>query len=364
MGGGSSPTLEYDRYIVSAAVSWLQQDHEKPQCRVVGTYGPHHPYVAPPEQYRYYLGRVSLPGNLDEEIPSYCREKPQDHRKDLVRAVRAAYYGMIEFEDSCIGAVRDAWTAYLSRTGRRGVFAYLSDHGDHAGERGLYGKQTLFEPSLRVPALFVGDGIPADRRLWTPVSLLDIAPTIIDLAGGAPLPDCDGHSLLTALRAGEEPEAHTVISEWITSPYNCGTHYGRMVRKGRYKLVHFPDFPGEDLLTAPEEDFWETADLLSEMLETAAALREEAFSAVDPHRIVEEKNRRARGLAILDRLGACRVQSIGRPGRERRTAAGSLNSMCIPICLCRRDSGPTGCWKGRRAHRRNNKTGGMISYEN
>ena len=324
VGGGNSPALEYDRYVVSQAVSWLGRDHERPQCLVVGTYGPHHPYVAPPELYQHYYDRVSLPGNLEADIPSYCREKPRDSREDLVRAVRAAYYGMIEFEDSCVGTVRAAWTDYLSRTGRKGVFAYLSDHGDHAGERGLYGKQTLFEPSLRIPALFAGEGIPANRRLRTPVGLLDIAPTIIDLAGGPPLPDCDGHSLLTALQTGEEPEAHTVISEWITSPYNYGLHYGRMARKGRYKLVHFPDFPGEDLLTAPEEDFWETENLLFQMPETAAALREESFSAVDPHRIVEEKNRRARGLAVLNRLGACR----GAVNRE--TWRGTPDSRLLP----------------------------------
>lgn len=324
VGGGNSPALEYDRYVVSQAVSWLGRDHERPQCLVVGTYGPHHPYVAPPELYQYYHDRVSLPGNLEADIPSYCREKPRDSREDLVRAVRAAYYGMIEFEDSCVGTVRAAWTDYLTRTGRKGVFAYLSDHGDHAGERGLYGKQTLFEPSLRIPALFAGEGIPANRRLRTPVGLLDIAPTIIDLAGGPPLPDCDGHSLLTALQTGEEPEAHTVISEWITSPYNYGIHYGRMARKGRYKLVHFPDFPGEDLLTAPEEDFWETENLLSQMPEAAAALREESFSAVDPRRIVDEKNRRARGLAVLNRLGACR----GAVNRE--TWRGTPDSRLLP----------------------------------
>lgn len=161
VGGGNSPTLEYDRYVVSRTAAWLSQAHEKPQCFVVGTYGPHHPYIAPPEQYRYYSSRAALPENLEAEVPSYCREKPRDTSAELVRAVRAAYWGMIEFEDSRVGAIREAWDAYLVRAGRRGVFAYLSDRGDHAGEWGLYGKQTLLEPSLRIPMLFAGDGIPA-----------------------------------------------------------------------------------------------------------------------------------------------------------------------------------------------------------
>ena len=60
------------------------------------------------------------------------------------------------------------------------------------------------------------------------------------------------------------------------------------------------------------------------MPEAAAALREESFSAVDPRRIVDEKNRRARGLAVLNRLGACR----GAVNRE--TWRGTPDSRLLP----------------------------------
>lgn len=323
VGGGNSPTLEYDRYVVEKALSWLRQEHEKPQCIVVGTYGPHHPYIAPPELYQYYYERVGLPENLEAKIPSYCQEKPQDSGRTLVRAVRAAYWGMIAFADGCVGAVRGAWNEYLARTGRRGVFAYLSDHGDHAGERGMYGKQTLFEPSVRVPLLFAGDGIPENRCIRTPVSLLDMAPTIIELAGGECLPNCDGQSLLRTLQTGEEPESRGVVSEWITEPYGFGAHYGRMIRKGRHKLVHFPNFPQEDMLTVPEEDFWEKRNLISTEPETANGLRREAFDGLDVQAIVEAKNRRARDLQMLVRLYALR-------GGNRETWPGTPESRRLP----------------------------------
>lgn len=54
------------------------------------------------------------------------------------------------------------------------------------------------------------------------MSLLDIAPAVIDLAGGAPLPDCDGHSLVSTLRTGMEPCDRAVISEWITGATASG----------------------------------------------------------------------------------------------------------------------------------------------
>lgn len=299
VGGGNSPTLEYDRYVVAEAVKYLSQHHEKPLCLVVGTYGPHHPYVADRELFEYYFNLVEIPKNLDGDVARYAAEKPQDHTEMLVRGVRAAYYGMVEFEDACVGTVRSAWQKYLNQNGRQGVFSYLSDHGDHIGERGMYGKQTLYEPSVRVPMIFTGDGIPAGVRIGTPVSLLDIAPTVLDLAGAAPLPGAEGRSLIKALADGSDPEDAPVLAEWITGPYSFGKHYGRMIRRGRRKLVHFPDFPEDDLLTDPGRDPWEMDNLLTQDSETAGALRQEAFAGVDIHRIVEQKNMREQELAIL-----------------------------------------------------------------
>lgn len=299
VGSGNSPTLEYDRYVVAQALDYLSRPHKKPQCIVVGTYGPHHPYIAQEDRYAYYWDRVDLPKNLKDCVATYAAEKPLDRDSKLVRGVRAAYYGMIEFEDACVGQVRKAWQNWLTRNDRHGIFAYLSDHGDHAGERGLYGKQTLYEPSLRIPMLFAGDGLPSGVRLGMPVSLADVAPTILALAQAQALPGADGRSLADDLIQGQPPEAQPVIAEWITGPYSFGIHYGRMIRRGDRKLVHFPDFPGEDLLTDPDADPWERNNLLSQEAITADELRREAFSGVDWGRIVEEKNLRARELAFI-----------------------------------------------------------------
>lgn len=299
VGGGSSATTEYDRYVVEKALEYLSQPHEKPQCIVVGTYGPHHPYIVSQELYDYYYDRVSMPENLDGPVPSYPKDKPVDRDPELVRAVRAAYYGLVEFEDRCVGTVREAWEKWLRENDRKGIFAYISDHGDHIGERGYYGKQTLYEPSLRVPMLFAGDGIPAGKKLDTPVSLLDIAPTVLELADAQPLPFADGRSLASSLLSGEEPESVPVISEWINGPYSYGTHFGRMVRQDGRKFVCFPDFPEEDLLTDPENDYWELHNLCAEEPETAAAMRERALDGLDVNAIVEAKNRRFREQQLI-----------------------------------------------------------------
>jgi len=307
VGSGSSASTEYDLYVVSKALEYLAQPHDKPQCIVVGTYGPHHPYIAPQELYDYYHDRVTLPENLEIPAPGYAAEKPVDRDPDLVRAVRAAYYGLVEFEDRCVGTVRQAWNTWLQKNGRKGIFAYISDHGDHIGERGLYGKQTLFEPSLRVPMLFAGDGIPAGVRLDTPVSLLDIAPTVLELAQAEALPFPDGQSLAFSLLGGKEPRSCPVIAEWINGPYSYGTHFGRMIREGDRKFVCFPDFPEEDLLTDPGSDYWELQNLCGSEPETAAAMRSAALDGLDTARIVEAKNRRFREQQMITRF----VQATG-----------------------------------------------------
>ena len=57
---------------------------------------------------------------------------------------------MVEFEDEQVGKVYDAFQAYLKRNHREGLFIYVSDHGDHAGYRGYYGKNTFYEPSAHI----------------------------------------------------------------------------------------------------------------------------------------------------------------------------------------------------------------------
>ena len=61
IGGGNSPTLEYDNYVVDKALAYLGEEHPRPQLLVVGTYAPHHPYVAPKELFVYYYDKVTVP---------------------------------------------------------------------------------------------------------------------------------------------------------------------------------------------------------------------------------------------------------------------------------------------------------------
>lgn len=307
IGAGDSPTLAYDRYVVEQAEEYLAHTYEKPQFLCVGTYGPHHPYVAPKELYDYYYDRVTVP----EESFSYPEHPAiegrilRDTDPEVVRAVRAAYYGMVEFEDAQIGRVYDAFQRYLQRSGREGVFIYVSDHGEHAGYRGYYGKNTFYDPSVHVPMLFSGTGIPQGRRFYGAVSLMDICPTICDLAGAPCPPEPDGVSLMPQLSGAPEEKDRMVISE-VGGDIRIRTQhfsYGQMVRCGTCKLIHYAGYEEADLMFDTAADPDESVNVIAEHRELAAAMRDLLQKNCPP---VDELRRQAQRFnENLKILGRC-----------------------------------------------------------
>ena len=69
VGGGASPVVCYDDMVLDALEQYLAQPHSKPQLIVVGTYGPHFPYVAPPELFLKYLKTAQLPATWQGNEP-------------------------------------------------------------------------------------------------------------------------------------------------------------------------------------------------------------------------------------------------------------------------------------------------------
>lgn len=121
IGGGNSPVLEYDRKVIEAALDYLKKDHVKPQMIVVGTYGPHYPYVAPLKLYNYYQEKVEFPYNEYNYNQPLVASKEQKTResilsgkkesinREMVLKARAAYCGVITHLDHQIGKVKERW---------------------------------------------------------------------------------------------------------------------------------------------------------------------------------------------------------------------------------------------------------------
>jgi choline-sulfatase len=136
------------------------------------------------------------------------------------------------------------------------IVAFTADHGEMLGERGLWYKMAFFEDAARVPLVVRGPGgvVRAGARVAAPVSLLDLAPTLLALAGVAPpeaLQDMDGTSLAPLLGgagARDEPVVAEYLAEGVTAP-------AVMVRRGALKYVRCPGDPDQlyDLAADPRE---------------------------------------------------------------------------------------------------------------
>jgi choline-sulfatase len=267
-GPGESPYTLYDRDIAARAQVWLHEEAgkytDRPWVLFVSFVAPHYPLTAPPEHYYRYYDDPRLPkpkfydARLRPDHPfvrDYARSFNFDDyfKTDAdIRRATAGYYGLCSFMDEQAGKVLDALDACGLTESTRVV--YTSDHGDALGQRGLWGKSTLYEEVLGVPLIVAGDSIPRGVAIDTPATLLDIYPFIMDCAGesGACFVDSDLPGFSIARLANGETPQRTVLSEYHGMGSTTG---GFAIRNGRYKYIHYVKYGPQlfDLVGDPDE---------------------------------------------------------------------------------------------------------------
>ena len=130
---------------------------------------------------------------------------------------------------------------------------YSSDHGEHLGARGIYGKFTMYEEASAVPLIMAGPDVPAGKVVDTPVSLVDCHPTALAALGCPPHPDdadLPGESLWEI--ASEPDRDRTVFAEYHAIG-SANAYY--MLRDRQYKYIYHVDAPPQlfDLRADPQE---------------------------------------------------------------------------------------------------------------
>ncbi len=177
----------------------------------------------------------------------------QDFDPETIATARRAYYGSVSFIDKLIGDVMDALEecAFDQDT----VVIFTSDHGEMLGERGLWHKKVFYEASVRVPLVIRLPSQNTPGRVDNPASLMDLAPTVIEIAdAGADtvlVEPLDGTSLLPCLR-GKTPTDRDIVaelmSEGLTDPVV-------MIRREQLKFIGGPAHPSQlfDLNCDPHE---------------------------------------------------------------------------------------------------------------
>ena len=270
-GPGRNHYLLYDEECVTEAVRWLEgrgrAADADPFCLVVGLVGPHCPFVCPEELFDKYLDAVEAPDypqeHFERQHPYVRRFRERSGIADAtpheIRRTRAAYYGMIEFDDRLVGRLLET----LEATGldRDTLVIYTSDHGDMAGEHGLWWKMSFYEGSAGVPLIVSLPGVVREGvREATPASLIDLAPTLADAVGAPEIPGVTGASLWPYLTGDRSDPERSVFSEVFTNPSiwtKTGPSGGpaRMLRKGRWKCSYYHGERPElyDLAEDPDE---------------------------------------------------------------------------------------------------------------
>lgn len=183
------------------------REKHRPFFLAVGFFRPHTPYVAPKSPYfdMYQEAEMPVVQGIEEDqadIPMAglaSQKKEQEQLTDaLRRQCRQAYYASISFMDTQVGVVVNS----LERQGlaENTVIVFTSDHGYHMGEHGLWQKMSLFEESARVPLLIVAPGMSRGTISETPVSQIDLFPTLAELCDVRIPDNLQGQSLVPMLK--------------------------------------------------------------------------------------------------------------------------------------------------------------------
>jgi choline-sulfatase len=262
----ASMQTDYDDEVAFHAVRHIhelaREPSERPFLLVVSFTNPHDPWEVPPRYWDVYdpgaIVAPAVPRIAFEEADPHSRRLRQMSSIDEVTLTeeqillaRHAYYAAINYVDEKIGTVLDALRSTGLDSGT--LVAFTADHGEFLGERGLWYKMSFLEPAARVPLFLGGPGLEPGRRVSSPVSLLDLVPTLLEMAGisdaGIQL---DGSSLAGLLGVGDVPGRGAVVSEYHAEGVNAPA---AMIRDDRWKLIVCRDDPDQlfDLSMDPFE---------------------------------------------------------------------------------------------------------------
>ncbi|NP_001070625.1 arylsulfatase K isoform X1 [Danio rerio] len=253
-----------DWTITDAAVQWIRNTTAsltQPFALYLGLNLPH-PYrtdslgpTAGGSTFRtspYWLNKVSY---NQVSVPKWLRFKdmhPVDYystvtkncsghfTEEEIRNIRAFYYAMCAETDGMLGEVMAALrdTGSLNKT----VVLFTSDHGDLAMEHRQFYKMSMFEGSSHVPLLIMGPGVKSGFEVSLPVSLVDIYPTVLDLAGVPQTGGLSGHSLIPLISRvsihSAEPHPAWAFSEYHGCNANTSTY---MLRIAEWKYIAYAD---------------------------------------------------------------------------------------------------------------------------
>ena len=264
-----SPMWKHDDYVTERACDFISgladSDDTRPFCLLAGYLAAHPGCKAKPELkplYEHYI-RMDLPVprfTRDDyaRLPEHVKRLHQHHRsterifsEEFHRHELAWFFARLTYLDQQVGLLLDA----LEQSGlaKDTVVVFTSDHGDNMGRHGLWGKMNFFQEAQRVPLYARVPGTPP-RRVRERVSLVDLLPTLAELAGCEVTYPVDGSSLAPLITADRTEDPNAVVFSEYHGYLSPSDMY--MAIKGDHKYCHYLLEPGElyDLARDPDEE--------------------------------------------------------------------------------------------------------------
>ncbi len=307
-------SLIQDEVVCHETVAFLREHAhahpEQPWFLCASFSRPHFPLTSPRRHFERYWPdgvtppRVAAAGDAYDHLMSVGMRRgfeadaiPHD---EMMKA-RAAYFAGVSYLDEVIGdlLLRLESDGLLDNT----VIIYTTDHGEMAGEHGVWWKQGWYEACTHVPLLFSlpeqRKGEVAAQQVQTPVALLDLFPTLCTLAGARAPDGLDGTDLSVALYGRGAIAERPIICDNLNPRWGEGTEF-RMLRWKQYKYVRFRAAP--PLFFDLADDPGEQRDLIARGTTGEAShglehLRKTADASIDFDAAEQERTERDGSLA-------------------------------------------------------------------
>ena len=241
------------------AVQQLKKKLDKPFFMGVGFYRPHVPMYATKKWFDMHpIDQIKLPAirkndlkdlspyaidltNLNHVSPTHQWVTEAGQWEHAVQS----YLASVTFADHCLGMVLDALekSEYADNT----IIALFSDHGFHLGEKERWAKRSLWEDGTRVPIILSAPEFKRNQISDRPSELLDLFPTLLELAGLPKDSTQEGQSLVPLMKNPKKEWPHPAITSFGLGNYS--------VRSTRYRFIQYFDGSRElyDLSKDPHE---------------------------------------------------------------------------------------------------------------
>jgi arylsulfatase A-like enzyme len=285
--------------VTDAALAWIRTHARAPFFAYVHYFDPHAGYFPPPEYAARFGVAPHAPMAGKAQWPVIARRRVPLFPGVLTTLV-ALYDGEIAFTDAEVGRLlAGVGDAVRSPT----LLVVTADHGEEFGEHGgLQHGYMLWEEQLHVPLILAGAGVPSHGVVETPVSLVDLWPTIADLTGLEAVPDAAVRSwrgLIAGRPGGPAPPLYADLE-------SDGGAHTRAEMDGRWKLLRNTDGTVSlyDLAADPAERHDlrvrepERARALAERLQARDAAARVARAHAEPGAVPLSAARRARLKAL------------------------------------------------------------------